>query len=370
MKTYLVGGAVRDHILGQDAHDRDYVVVGATPADMLAAGYKQVGADFPVFLHPVTGAEYALARVERKVGSGYRGFAVVADGVTLEEDLLRRDLTINAMAIEVNPETDELVGELVDPYGGMVDLEEQVLRHTSEAFAEDPLRVLRVARFAAKLPEFTIAPATKRLCIEMIEQGELKNLTQERVWLETYKALGSEAPARYFDELKGFNVAFNVPGLEFLAYTSARYTSAVLAKTASLPDELRKDITLAYLLVGAAGLAAADGSLDVSFVGAPAEAIFKGLPANVKRATTLLRMDWHDFRPAELYDRLVKSGALRGQWDFISSVLVMLDPVTVGRNSLALSRAEAVTAASFPTLEGKELGDAIKRGRIAAVAHG
>ena len=358
MKTYLVGGAVRDFLLGKEASDLDYVVVNATSAEMLAAGYKQVGADFPVFLHPVTGSEYALARVERKVGPGYHGFAVIANGnVSIEEDLMRRDLTINAMAIEVDPDTNEMIGALIDPYGGVGDLGRQQLRHTSEAFSEDPLRVLRVARFAAKLPGFTIAHQTKWLCTEMIERGDLKNLTQERVWLETYKALDSKEPARYFDELWNFGVAFNVPGLEFLAYTSSAYTAAVLAKTALLPEELRKDITLAYLLVGA------------NLVATPAEATLKGLPANVSRAATLLRMNWHDFQPEPMYERLLKSGAFRGHWEFIDSVLVLLDPITVGRNRLALTRAEAITASSFPDLEGKALGEAIKRGRLKALEH-
>lgn len=352
MKTYLVGGAVRDFLLGNEANDRDYVVVNATPVEMLAAGYKQVGADFPVFLHPVTGSEYALARVERKVGPGYHGFSVIADGtVTLEDDLRRRDLTINSMAIEVDPNTDKPIGELIDPYDGMGDLGCKIIRHTSEAFAEDPLRVLRVARFAAKLPEFTVAHQTKQLCSEMIERGDLKNLTQERVWLETYKAMDSKEPIRYFDELTSFCSASNIPGLDFLAYTSSAYISSVLVKTALLTEELRKDIVLAHLLVVAS-----------------TEASFKGLSANVGRAVTLLRMDWYDFRPSYAYDRLVKSGALRGQWPFISATLSMLDQAVVERNEHALTLASAITASNFPGLEGKELGEAIKHGRIAAIS--
>jgi tRNA nucleotidyltransferase/poly(A) polymerase len=350
MKTYLVGGAVRDFILGKVAHDLDYVVVDATPADMLAAGYKQVGADFPVFLHPATGAEYALARVERKVGQGYHGFSVIADGtVSLEEDLKRRDLTINAMAIEVDPETNLMIGELVDPYGGIGDLGRQMIRHTSEAFAEDPLRVLRVARFAAKLPKFTIAPATRQLCAEMIAQGELKNLTQERVWLETYKAFDADAPIKYFEALQAFGAAEGVPGLSFLAYNSSASIKNVLDTYDS------KDIALAHLLVGPGVV--------------PDVVTLRGLPANVNRAAGLLHMNWLDFEPEKLYDRLLKSGALRGQWGFISSVLALHDPAAVEKTQLALTLAEAITSASFPTLEGKELGEAIKRARIAAVSY-
>ncbi|WP_417656960.1 CCA tRNA nucleotidyltransferase [Pseudidiomarina aestuarii] len=197
MKTYLVGGAVRDQLLGLPVVDRDYVVVGATPAAMLAAGYQQVGKDFPVFLHPRTQAEYALARTERKQGQGYTGFSVNADPtVTLEEDLLRRDLTINAMA-----ETAQ--GEIIDPYGGQQDIEQRLLRHVSPAFTEDPLRVLRVARFNARFHElgFTIAPDTKALLKEIAVRGELTTISAERVWRETELALSSSSPAVYFEVL-------------------------------------------------------------------------------------------------------------------------------------------------------------------------
>lgn len=197
MKTYLVGGAVRDQLLGLPVVDRDYVVVGATPAAMLAAGYQQVGKDFPVFLHPRTQAEYALARTERKQGQGYTGFAVNADPtVTLEEDLLRRDLTINAMA-----ETAQ--GEIIDPYGGQRDIELRLLRHVSPAFTEDPLRVLRVARFSARFHKlgFTIAAETQTLLKEIAAQDELATISAERVWRETELALSSSSPAIYFEVL-------------------------------------------------------------------------------------------------------------------------------------------------------------------------
>lgn len=197
MQTYLVGGAVRDRLLGRTAHDRDWVVVGATPAAMLALGYEQVGADFPVFLHPKTHEEYALARTERKQGHGYQGFVVAFDAsVTLEQDLLRRDLTINAMAMSDN-------GTLVDPYGGRTDLEQRVLRHVSPAFSEDPLRVLRVARFAARFAPlgFTIADETLTLMTNMSQQGDLDHLVAERVWQETQRALGEDHADVYFDVL-------------------------------------------------------------------------------------------------------------------------------------------------------------------------
>ena len=198
MEIYTVGGAVRDSLLGLAVNDRDWVVVGATPQEMLDLGYQQVGKDFPVFLHPTTHEEYALARTERKSGSGYTGFTCyAAPDVSLEEDLLRRDLTINAIAQSRD-------GKLVDPYGGVADLNEKLLRHVSPAFREDPLRVLRLARFAARFYHlgFRIAPQTQALITEMVASGELNTLTPERVWLETEKALKTQSPDIYFSVLR------------------------------------------------------------------------------------------------------------------------------------------------------------------------
>jgi tRNA nucleotidyltransferase (CCA-adding enzyme) len=199
MHVYLVGGAVRDRLLGLPVRERDWVVVGATPQQMLALGYTPVGKDFPVFLHPETKEEYALARTERKTGPGYTGFAVHADpGVTLKEDLLRRDLTINAMA-----ETPD--GELIDPYGGRDDLNNGILRHVSPAFAEDPVRILRIARFAARFSRwgFHVAHDTNRLLRTMVASGEVDQLVPERVWAELVKALAEPVPERFFMVLHG-----------------------------------------------------------------------------------------------------------------------------------------------------------------------
>jgi tRNA nucleotidyltransferase (CCA-adding enzyme) len=195
MKIYTVGGAVRDELLGRPVADRDYVVVGATPDAMLAQGFRPVGRDFPVFLHPQTNEEYALARTERKSGHGYHGFTFhAAPDVTLEADLARRDLTINAMARDRD-------GTLIDPYGGEADLRAGVLRHVSAAFAEDPLRVLRVARFAARLG-FAVAPETEALMRAIAGSGELATLTPERVWQELARALMEPRPSRFFFELR------------------------------------------------------------------------------------------------------------------------------------------------------------------------
>ena len=198
MKTYRVGGCVRDRLLNLTIKDRDWVVVGASPEEMLKQGFKAIGKDFPVFLHPKTKEEYALARTERKTGPGYTGFEFHATAdVTLEEDLQRRDLTINALA-----ETDS--GEIIDPYHGQQDLHDRILRHVSSAFAEDPVRILRVARFAARYAElgFTVAEETMALMQDMVEQGEVDALVPERVWQEMQKALSEKAPARFIEVLR------------------------------------------------------------------------------------------------------------------------------------------------------------------------
>lgn len=196
MQIFIVGGAVRDELLGRACADRDYVVVGATPESMLAAGFRPVGKDFPVFLHPDTQAEYALARTERKTGRGYHGFAFhAAPDVTLAEDLGRRDLTINAMARSE-------AGELVDPFQGQRDLQDKILRHVGPAFAEDPVRILRLARFAARFTDFSIAPETQALMRRMVADGEVDYLVAERIWQELAKGLMEEKPSRMFEVLR------------------------------------------------------------------------------------------------------------------------------------------------------------------------
>jgi tRNA nucleotidyltransferase (CCA-adding enzyme) len=216
MQVYLVGGAVRDYVLAREVTEHDYVVVGATPEQMLELGFSQVGADFPVFLHPKTHDEYALARTERKSGNGYLGFNVHADTtVTLEEDLIRLDLTINAMAIQVNGLFDcgfkqgkFDARDIIDPYGGLADIQQKKLRHVSAAFAEDPVRVLRLARFASRYAPlgFTVDESTTKLTSQMKAAGELSHLVAERVWSETSKALTQAWSDIYFDTLFQLNV--------------------------------------------------------------------------------------------------------------------------------------------------------------------
>jgi tRNA nucleotidyltransferase (CCA-adding enzyme) len=206
MQVFVVGGAVRDALMGERVNDRDWVVVGSTPEAMSAQGYLPVGKDFPVFLHPQSREEYALARTERKTARGYKGFAVQADpSVTLEEDLARRDLTVNAMAVPevlAHAAPSAWAGQIVDPYGGQADLHNKVLRHVTEAFAEDPVRILRVARFAARFANFSVADETMGLMRQMVGDGEVDHLVPERVWQEVTKGLMSAKPSRMFAVLR------------------------------------------------------------------------------------------------------------------------------------------------------------------------
>jgi tRNA nucleotidyltransferase (CCA-adding enzyme) len=196
MKTYVVGGAVRDELLGLPVQDHDHVVVGATPDEMIARGFTPVGKDFPVFLHPITHEEYALARTERKTAPGYKGFLFHAEpDVTLEEDLVRRDLSINAMARAED-------GTISDPFGGREDIQKKIFRHVSAAFAEDPVRILRVARFAARFTDFTVAPETNALMQQMVREGEVDALVPERVWQEIARGLMEAKPSRMFEVLR------------------------------------------------------------------------------------------------------------------------------------------------------------------------
>ena len=201
MKVYAVGGAIRDTLMGLPVHDIDYVVVGSSIEEMIAKGYRPVGKDFPVFLHPETQAEYALARTERKTGQGYKGFHFYADpSVTLEQDLERRDLTINAMAQEVGVDGKQF-GPIIDPYNGQEDLAAKIFRHVSDAFAEDPLRLLRIARFSARFPEFSVAEETLIALKAIVQSGELKALSAERIWQELARGLVATKPMHMFQVL-------------------------------------------------------------------------------------------------------------------------------------------------------------------------
>ena len=234
MKIYAVGGAIRDAVMGVPTNDIDYVVVGATAEQMISLGYRPVGKDFPVFLHPKTQAEYALARTERKTGIGYQGFHFYADpSVTLEQDLQRRDLTMNAMARSVD-DAGSLVGPIIDPYGGQADIKAKVFRHVSAAFAEDPLRLWRIARFAARFPEFSIAPETLLALKAIVASGELSALSPERLWQELSRGMGSTKPLRMLEILIDLGAADRVLPAELVLLLSNTQEKARLTNELDL----------------------------------------------------------------------------------------------------------------------------------------
>jgi tRNA nucleotidyltransferase (CCA-adding enzyme) len=397
MDIYLVGGAVRDDLLGYPTSEHDWVVVGAQPQDLIALGYQQVGKDFPVFLHPGSKEEYALARTERKQGHGYTGFAVHCDSaVTLEEDLQRRDLTINAMARRAD-------GHIIDPYGGQRDLAARLLRHVSDAFVEDPLRVLRTARFAARYAHlgFTVAPETLALMAEIVAQGELEHLPAERIWVELERALGERNPEVFITVLRDCGaLARLLPELEALFG---------VPQTAEHHPEIDTGVHTLMALQQAATLSAAT---DVRFAvlihdlgkGTTPRAEWPRHIAHEQRgiklvdqackrlrapnqfrdlASKVCQYHTHCHRALELRgDTLLKlltaTDALRRP-DRFEAFLLACEADARGRLGLeqreypqadylrrALALAQGVTAAQFADAElaGKALGDAIKREQV------
>ena len=406
MKTYLVGGAVRDRLLGLGHGDRDYVVVGETQASMRAAGFKAVGRDFPVFLHPQTGEEYALARTECKSGRGYRGFVVHAEpSVTLEEDLQRRDFTINAIAQVVD--AGEPVGDLIDPYGGVRDIQARVLRHVSPAFGEDPLRVLRAARFMARFAGlgFTVAPETMALMGEMVASGELAELTPERVWQELRRALACEKPSAFLRTLHDCGaLAVVLPEVEALygVPQSAQHHPEVdtgvhvelvcdmaarlapgdeVIGFAALTHDLGKALTPEHVLPRHIGHERAGIE--------PLRALCERLKVPVEHrqlAECVCRehLNIHrieELRASTLFELIARCDGFRRP-DRIAQVAIACEADKRGRAGLseldypagellrnAHAAALAVRASDVPgDLQGPELGDALRKARIAAIA--
>ena len=398
MNIYLVGGAVRDSLLDYPVSERDWVVVGAAPDELLQLGYRQVGKDFPVFLHPETREEYALARTERKQGHGYTGFDVHFDTtVTLEEDLQRRDLTINAMAREEG-------GEIIDPYGGKQDLENRVLRHVSPAFVEDPLRVLRVARFAARYHHlaFTVAPETLALMADIVDTGELAYLPAERVWVEMERALGERHPDIFIDTLRScgalaallpeVDALFGVPQVaeHHPEVDTGVHTLMVLKQAARLSPHT--DVRFAALMHDL-GKGTTPNSEWPRHIGHEkgglklVDAACKRLKVPTRHrelARKVCEYHAHCHRALELRGETVlkvlnATDALRNP-DRFESFLLACEADARGRTGFedreypqadylrkALSIAQDVTAADFAgqELSGKELGNAIREERIA-----
>jgi tRNA nucleotidyltransferase/poly(A) polymerase len=354
MKKFLVGGAVRDRMLGLPPKDYDYVIVGATQADvqrLLDDGYTQVGADFPVFLHPETGEEYALARVERKTGVGYHGFVVEADErVTIEEDLARRDLTINSMAIELD-------GELIDPYGGMADLHNHILRHTSPAFSEDPLRVLRLARFAARFKGFLIAHETLELCQKICSSGELQHLSVERVWVEMEKGFNEANPSRFLDVLRAVGAMEHSHVLLDIFGALASPTQIWVSPCLGDVDADRR------LAVAIGTLARADSNLCGASNRVRDCFDHVKLLRNTPRTATAL---------AHLLKR-VRAYSAGPSFDDLATAALVLEgggsppPFTSRKLLIARRAAIQITAANFSET-GKELGAAIELARTRALS--
>jgi multifunctional CCA protein len=353
MEIFLVGGAVRDALLGLPVHDRDWVVVGATAEEMLAQGFRQVGKDFPVFLHPQSGEEYALARQERKTGRGHQAFAFdFAPEVSLEADLLRRDLTINAMAQAAD-------GRLVDPYGGQADVQARVLRHVSPAFAEDPLRVLRLMRFYARFAPlgFTIAAETLALCREMVAAGELQHLSAERVWAECEKALASPAPQAFFSGLQAVG-ALNVLGFD----ASDAQLSAMNARLqAVLAIERSAERRLAIWLQGE-DCAAARTALQKALPLPKRYRYWLQLAADYGNAIRR----WHELDGETRWMLLKASGSLRAEGDVLTlAQLMQLDVALYAEIKNARERVRALSLEELTAqYRGAELGEAIRRVQI------
>ena len=401
MQTYLVGGAVRDQLLGYPVTERDWVVVGSTPEAMIKLGYRPVGKDFPIFLHPDSHEEYALARTERKTAPGYKGFVVHASpDVTLEQDLLRRDLTINAMAM--TPE-----GELIDPYGGQNDLEKRLFRHVSPAFSEDPVRILRVARLTARYHHlgFTLADETRRLMLAMVAAGETEYLVPERVWAELHKALCEPAPAKFFQTLidcdalavifPELHALFGVPQpakyhpeidtgihallcLEQAALLSPKPEVRFSALTHDLGKALSpKDNLPHHYNHEVKGLPVLDQLCERLRV--PNK--FKSLALNVMRHHTHAHKCM-DLKPATLIDVLTELGVFRPHNQF-QEFLLACEADARGRTSLenepypqagylreAAAIAQGVTSADVmnDNLQGAKIGEVIRHLRIEAIA--
>ncbi len=363
MEIYLVGGAVRDELLGLPVKDRDWVVVGAAPDEMLALGYQQVGADFPVFLHPETHEEYALARTERKQGRGYHGFTVYsAPDVTLEEDLRRRDLTINAMARAED-------GTLADPFRGQSDLNNRQLRHVSEAFQEDPLRILRTARFAARFHHlgFRIADETMALMQGMVADGEVEHLVPERVWQEIQRALHEVTPATFFEVLKATG-ALEVLAPELEDDQAFRSAMKALATTSgqNLATECRfaallHPLSPARVKERAAALKAPNDCRDLARLVVELAPLARNRPVTAEQVLEL-------FNHADAWRRPDRFGLLLAT---LACLPDGLGSEIRGLLERSLEAARGVDARSLVAagFKGRELGEAIGRERLRVIDH-
>ena len=371
MKVYAVGGAIRDNLMGLPLHDIDYVVVGSSVEEMIAKGYRPVGKDFPVFLHPETQAEYALARTERKTGQGYKGFHFYADpSVTLEQDLERRDLTINAMAQEVGADGKQF-GPIIDPYNGQEDLAAKIFRHVSDAFAEDPLRLLRIARFSARFPEFSVADETLAALKAIVQSGELKALSAERIWQELARGLVAAKPMHLFQVLLNAGAA-----------------SAILppALTTKLADDSFREALIAHFSLAGNGLdeRCATTLMDLSASAIRSWADCVRMPIEVRDFSEIFSdlrvlVNKHPHHPYQAADVLAwfNRADLWRKPDRTQAILNLADKLGMNtlplanamRNTQAINTAEIIASiATEDRSNGERIGSAFESARLSAIS--
>ena len=371
MKIYAVGGAIRDTLMGLPVHDIDYVVVGSSVEEMVEKGFRPVGKDFPVFLHPETQAEYALARTERKTGKGYKGFHFYADpSVTLEQDLERRDLTINAMAQEVDSNGKQF-GPIIDPYNGQADLAAKVFRHVSDAFAEDPLRLLRIARFAARFPEFSVADETLIALRAIVQSGELSALSAERIWQELARGLVASKPMHLF---------------QVLLNTGAANAILPPTLTAKLAEELFREGLIAHYTLAGNSL---DERCAITLMDLPASEIRSWadcvrMPIDVRDFSEIFSdlrilankqpdasyqavdvLNW--FNRADIWRKPDRAQALLNLAQTLGMPVAPL--ITAMRTTQAINTAEIIAGvAAEDRSNGERIGSAFESARLAAIA--
>jgi tRNA nucleotidyltransferase (CCA-adding enzyme) len=369
MKIYAVGGAIRDTLMGLPVHDIDYVVVGSSVEEMIAKGFRPVGKDFPVFLHPHTQAEYALARTERKTGQGYKGFHFYADpSVTLEQDLQRRDLTINAMAQEVGADG-KWIGPILDPYNGQEDLAAKVFRHVSDAFAEDPLRLLRIARFAARFPQFTVATETMAALQAIVKAGELKALSAERIWQELAKGLVASKPMHMFQVLLDSDAAKTILPASLVAqFADEAFRESLIAHydLANSGLEVRCAITLMSL--PAREIRSWSECVRMPIEVRDFSEIFSELVTFVNKSQANYQaldvLAW--FNRADVWRKPDRAQALLVLAEKLGLSVTPL--ITAMRNALAINTAQII--AGVPAQErsnGERIGSAFEAARLAAI---
>ncbi|QWD98444.1 polynucleotide adenylyltransferase [Polynucleobacter sp. MG-5-Ahmo-C2] len=370
MKIYAVGGAIRDTLMGLPVHDIDYVVVGSSVDEMIAKGFRPVGKDFPVFLHPETQAEYALARTERKTGQGYKGFHFYADpSVTLEQDLERRDLTINAMAQEIGADGKQF-GPIIDPFNGQEDLAAKVFRHVSDAFAEDPLRLLRIARFAARFPEFSVADGTMAALKAIVQSGELNALSVERIWQELARGLIAAKPMHLFQVLLNTDAAkILLPSTLTTKLAAESFREQLIDHYDATGDSLEERCAITLMDLPASEIRSWAECVRMPIEVRDFAEIFSGLRSLINQyaETRYQAVDilaW--FNRADVWRKPDRSQALLNLADKIGFNVSVL--TTAMRNAQALNTAEIIAGIEAQDRSnGERIGSAFESARLAAI---